>query len=225
MGKIAQLIKPGIVGIKLNQLLELSKGDIAHTFPIARQMAPPKHISRLLNFPMPPDKVAQIIEAELKNYPGLGVYSKISVAEISTYMQNVLLRDTDQMSMASALEVRVPFLDYKLVEYVMGISDEFKNPVFPKKLLVESLGDLLPDEIVHRKKMGFSFPWEKWIKNELKSFCDDRIRSLSKRSFLNGAAILDQWERFLNNDPAVRWPDIWTGVVLENWMIENKVEM
>ncbi len=224
VGKIILKLKPGIVGIKLKQLLELSKGDIAHTFPVARQMAPPDHIARLLNFEMPPDKVAQIINSELSNHADMGVYSKISVAEISTYMQNVLLRDTDQMSMASALEVRVPFLDYELVEYVMGINDAYKNPVFPKKLLVESLGDLLPDEIVHRKKMGFSFPWEKWIKNELKGFCDNRIQSLAKRSFLNGAEILNQWQRFLNNDPAIRWPDIWTGVVLENWLIENKVE-
>jgi asparagine synthase (glutamine-hydrolysing) len=136
----------------------------------------------------------------------------------------VLLRDTDQMSMASALEVRVPFLDYTLVEYVIGINDTFKNPVYPKKLLVESLGDLLPDEIVHRKKMGFSFPWEKWIRNELKGFCEERMVSLSKRSFLNEQVIMDRWRRFLNNDPGIRWPDIWTGVVLENWLMENKVE-
>ena len=50
--------------------------------------------------------------------------SRVSLFEIKTYMQNVLLRDADQMSMAVALEVRVPFLDYKLVEFVLGINDE-----------------------------------------------------------------------------------------------------
>ncbi len=223
-GKIILSVKPGFIGAKLNQLMLLPKGDIIHTYPIARQMAPPEHIAKLLSFPMPPDKVSLLINEALRESNGLGILSKISVAEITTYMQNVLLRDTDQMSMASALEVRVPFLDYKLVEYVIGINDDFKNPVYPKKLLVESLGDLLPDEIVHRKKMGFSFPWEKWIRNELKSFCDERMQSLSRRSFLNGPLILDRWQRFLNNDPSVRWPDIWTGVVLENWLLENKVE-
>jgi len=223
-GQMVQKFKPGFVGMKLNQLMQLPKGDISHTFPIARQMAPPEHVSKLFNFPMPPDKVSIIINEALRDSGNLGLLSKVSIAEISTYMQNVLLRDTDQMSMASALEVRVPFIDYTLVEYVIGINDAYKTPVYPKKLLVESLGDLLPDEIVHRKKMGFSFPWEKWIRNELKNFCEERMVSLSKRSFLNGPFIMEKWNRFLNNDPTVRWPEIWTGVVLENWLMENKIE-
>ena len=55
-----------------------------------------------------------------------------------------LLRDTDQMSMAVALEVREPFLDYQLIEFVLGVNDEHKFPHTPKKLLTDSLGDLLP---------------------------------------------------------------------------------
>lgn len=223
-GQLAQKVKPGFAGNKIDQLMRLPDGDITNTFPVARQMGSREQISRLLNFPMPPDRVSRIVKDALRNSDSLGLLSKVSIGEVITYMQNVLLRDTDQMSMASALEVRVPFLDYTLVEYVTGIKDEYKNPVYPKKLLVESLGDLLPDEIVHRKKMGFSFPWDKWIRNELKDFCADRMISLSKRSFLNGPIILDRWNRFLENDPAIRWPDIWTGVVLENWLLENQVE-
>ena len=64
--------------------------------------------------------------------------SAVGIAEISTYMQNILLRDTDQMSMAHALEIRVPFLDYELVEYVIGLTDNYKIPVTPKKLLIDS---------------------------------------------------------------------------------------
>ncbi len=223
-GRLAQILKPGFVGLKINQLMQLPDSGIRNTFPVARQMAPPGYISKFLNFPMPQDKVSAIVIEALRNSNDLGLLSKVSIAEITTYMQNVLLRDTDQMSMASALEVRVPFLDYKLVEYVIGIKDEYKNPVYPKKLLVDSLGDLLPSEIVHRKKMGFSFPWEKWMRNELKSFCEERMISLSKRSFVNGSLITERWKKFLNNDPGVRWPEIWTGVVLENWLMENRIE-
>jgi asparagine synthase (glutamine-hydrolysing) len=139
-------------------------------------------------------------------------------------MQNVLLRDTDQMSMASALEVRVPFLDYTLAEYVLGVEDKHKNPVFPKKLLVDSLKGLLPDEIVHRKKMGFTFPWEHWIKNELRKFCDDRIQSLAQRPFINGNELRQRWNGFLNGKSATRWPEIWICVVLEEWMNANLIE-
>ncbi len=224
MGAVAMKIKPGIMGEKYNQLLSLPSGNVADTFPVSRQISTPDHIAKLLNFPMPPDRVAEIVSEELRNNKDLGVLSQVSVAEITTYMQNILLRDTDQMSMASALEVRVPFLDYELVEYVMGIDDEYKTPSFPKKLLVESMGDLLPDEIVHRKKMGFTFPWEKWLRNDLKSFCETRIESLAKRPFINEKVLLNRWQQFLDGNPAVRWPDIWIGVVLENWLIENKIE-
>lgn len=217
-------LRPGIQGIKLRQLLMTENADVAGIFPISRQTQPPSEIARLISFDLPADRVSGIVTDALREAGSFGVLSKVSVAEMVTYMQNVLLRDTDQMSMASALEVRVPFLDYKLVEYVLGVNDAWKNPVYPKKLLVESLGDLLPPEIVHRKKMGFSFPWVHWIRNELRSFCDERIRSLARREFMNGGELISRWEKFLKNDPSVRWPDIWTAVVLENWIQENKIE-
>jgi asparagine synthase (glutamine-hydrolysing) len=144
--------------------------------------------------------------------------SKCSQAEISTYMQNVLLRDTDQMSMAVALEVRVPFLDYTLVEYVLGLSDKYKIPVTPKKLLTDSLAGLLPDEIVDRKKMGFTFPWKHWMRKELKSFCETQLQELKARSPLNGKYIDTLWTRFLNDDPQISWSRIWHLVVLGHWL-------
>ena len=150
--------------------------------------------------------------------------SKVSIAELSTYLQNVLLRDADQMSMAHALEVRVPFLDHHLVSYVLGVKDEFKIPHSPKKLLVESLGDLIPSEIVNRPKMGFTFPWEKWMKNELKSFCEERIYLLAKRSLFNEKALIKHWNLFLNGDKRVTWSRVWYLVVLEDWLQRNKIE-
>jgi acetyltransferase-like isoleucine patch superfamily enzyme len=223
-GRLIEKIKPGITGTKLRQLLESGSAEVESVYPLTRQTGELSEISRLLNNQIHPDKVERIVKDALMNGRDLGTFSKVSVAEISTYMQNVLLRDTDQMSMASALEVRVPFLDYQLVEYVMGIDDAFKKPLFPKKLLVDSMGDLLPSEIVHRPKMGFSFPWQYWIKNELRSFCDERILSLSRRPFINGEYLLERWKRFLNGDKSVRWPYIWIGVVLEDWLLENNIE-
>ncbi len=98
------------------------------------------------------------------------VLSRVSLFEIQTYMQNILLRDADQMSMAVALEVRVPFLDYQLVEFALSVKDEYKYPHTIKKLLVDSLGDLLPDNIVNRPKMGFVLPWKDWLKRRFKRF-------------------------------------------------------
>ena len=149
--------------------------------------------------------------------------SKVSCAEITTYMQNVLLRDTDQMSMAHALEVRVPFLDHTLVEYVLGVPDKYKYPSSPKKLLVDAVGALLPPEIVNRPKMGFTFPWKLWMQKELKVFCEEKMVSLSKRSLFVEQEVVKLWTGFLLNDPRITWSRIWHLVVLENWLQQNKI--
>lgn len=226
LGTIIHKLRPGMATAKIKQVLALPGGDLENTFPVSRQVHDQQQLKSLLTSPhSAKDAVAAIVSHELKK--GLNhipLLSKVSIAEISTYMQNVLLRDTDQMSMAVALEVRVPFLDYELVEYVLGIPDRYKKPVYPKKLLVESLQDLLPDEIVHRKKMGFVFPWEFWLKNELNAFCYERIRTLAARDFMQGEFLLERWKLFTQNSPLVRWTDLWICVVLENWLIENNIE-
>ena len=128
------------------------------------------------------------------------------------------------MSMAVALEVREPYFDHELVEFVLNIPDQYKYPSYPKSLLVESLGDLLPKEIVHRKKQGFLFPWSIWMKGELKSFCEQRLNSISQRSFINGEALMQRWNEFLRGEKAVRWMELWLFVILEHWLQKNHVD-
>lgn len=224
IGVIMMKYHPGASSTKISQLLAMDELTIESVVSISRQIQTQDSVRRLLTFDPPEDRVGSMINVALQDAGSFGVLSKVSVGEMIAYMQNVLLRDTDQMSMAPALEVRVPFLDYTLVEYVLGLGDDLKKPVYPKKLLVDSLGDLLPPEIVHRKKMGFVFPWANWMRNELRDLCNIHLHSLSKRSFINGEELLDRWKRFLNNDRSVRWPDLWIAVVLEHWMIENNIE-
>lgn len=147
----------------------------------------------------------------------------ISQLEITGYMQNVLLRDTDQMSMAHALEVRVPFLDHHLVEYVLSLPDHYKYPHTPKKLLTDSFKGIIPESLINRPKMGFTLPWQKWLKTELKGFCEQQIKHFSKRSFVNEVAVLQLWQRFQNNDPAVPWSRVWHLVVLEHWLTKQQI--
>jgi asparagine synthase (glutamine-hydrolysing) len=127
--------------------------------------------------------------------------------------------------MAVALEIREPFLDYKLIDFVLGVSDDKKIPHTPKKLLIDSLGDLLPNEIVNRTKMGFTLPWQLWLKNDLRSFCEKNISELSNYDFYNKEGVVDLWNRFLKNDNTVTWSRIWHLVVLNNWIKENKLSV
>jgi len=158
-------------------------------------------------------------ESEIENFPLL---SQFSIAELLGYTQNVLLKDTDQFSMASALEVREPFFDFKLVEYVLQIPDEIKYPRFPKSLLVESIYPMLPDEIVHRKKMGFVLPFERWMRNELKDFCRIRLENLADRQIFDSARLLKKWNNFQNGTNGVLWSHLWHLVVLTEWLENNK---
>ncbi len=151
----------------------------------------------------------------------LPVYSRLTVADLALYTQDVLLKDTDQMSMAHALEVRVPFFDHELVEYVLRISDGCKHPGYPKQLLVEALGGLLPKEVVFRKKQGFDLPWKVWMKGALKPFCEARLDRLSQRNLFDFAHVQQLWATFLSGKNDTLWSRIWVLVVLEDWLERN----
>ena len=98
--------------------------------------------------------------------------SKISFLELTNYMSNQLLRDTDVFSMAHSLEVRVPFVDHRVIECIAKIPPKYKVGKTPKRLLIKALGNKLPREIVYRKKQGFVFPFDLWMREELKEFIE-----------------------------------------------------
>jgi asparagine synthase (glutamine-hydrolysing) len=154
----------------------------------------------------------------------LPLLSQVSVAEYLGYTQHTLLKDTDQMSMAVSLEAREPFFDQDLVEFVLAVPDKWKKPVYPKSLLVESLKPLLPDEIVHRKKQGFLFPWNVWLRKELRSFSDGHLKNMAQRPFVRGDQLLHYWKRFLAGDKHVRWSELWLFIVLDYWLEKNGIE-
>lgn len=172
---------------RLRQLLRTPKADIEYIYPLLRQLITPEQIKGMTNLS---NDYNTALSGTLKKYREqlheLPVLSQVSAAEYLGYTQHTLLKDTDQMSMAVALEVREPFFDTDLVQYVSGIPDKYKQPVYPKSLLVESVKPLLPDEIVFRKKQGFVFPWKKWLRNELQTFCTAHINRLGQRPFCSG---------------------------------------
>lgn len=161
-------------------------------------------------------------QTDLRKFQSLSQYS---IAELSHYTLDVLLKDSDQMSMAWALELREPFFDFRLVEYVLSVSDADKMAHgTPKRLFVEAMGTLLPPEIVHRPKKGFTFPWKTWLKNDLNAYCDKALHSLSDRGIFKARSVLKIWQDFLNDRNAVSWLHVWGLVVLELWIEENKIE-
>jgi len=224
VAKINKSLRPSVSSAKIAELLDLNSLNFKNTYPLSRQVLLEEQISKLLSEKnSSKNRVAEII----KNINGKSgnLLSAVGVAEISTYMQNVLLRDTDQMSMAHALEIRVPFLDYELVEYVIGLPDKYKIPLTPKKLLTDALGDLLPSEIVNRPKMGFTLPWKNWLKSDFKTLCETNLKLLGQNPHFNADELNSLWQRFLKDDPLVTWSRIWYLVVLQRWITENNIEV
>jgi asparagine synthase (glutamine-hydrolysing) len=223
-----KLSQPGIAAAKKAEALMLDYFDLEHFYPLSRQTLTDKQTKSLLaqsTLHANPVK-KQLIELLDPKGPGfkLPYLSQVSVAEITTYMQNVLLRDTDQMSMAHALEVRVPFLDHRLVSYVLSVSDPHKYPHTPKKLLTDALGTLLPREIIDRPKMGFTLPWDIWMRSTMKSYCEEGLQRLKEHPAFNPQGIQTLWEQFENRNPLVSFSRVWALVVLGHWMKNNRIE-
>src|SRR6185437_3239240 len=157
------------------------------SYPVLRQILSPVMLKELTSLRESDQQtLARQLISKKPELIRLPFFSQVTAAEYLGYTQQTLLKDTDQMSMANSLEIREPFFDQDLVEFVMAVPDHFKVPVYPKSLLVESLKPLLPDEIVHRKKQGFVFPWKEWMKNELRSFCETHINHMAQRDFIRG---------------------------------------
>jgi asparagine synthase (glutamine-hydrolysing) len=207
---------------RMRQMIGLASPAIENSYPVFRQLLSPDalHVLTSLNGADQQTLSRQLLakKTELSRLP---YFSQVTAAEYMGYTQQTLLKDTDQMSMAHSLEIREPFFDQDLVEFVMSVPDHFKVPVYPKSLLVESLKPLLPDEIVHRKKQGFVFPWNEWIKKELRSFCDMHIHQIAQRDFIQGDHLTETWNRFLSGDANIRWQEMWLFVVLDYWMEKN----
>ena len=131
-------LKPGVAAGKIRAALGEPYYSFGSNFAYTRRVLLEEQIQVLLNEPQDPfdELIASLLNGGGKKGQ---ILSAISRAEIGSYMQNVLLRDADQMSMAHALELRVPFLDYRLVEYVLSVPDHIKYPHSKKKLLIDSL--------------------------------------------------------------------------------------
>jgi asparagine synthase (glutamine-hydrolysing) len=208
-----------------------SDGDLATLLPLTRQVLSPEQRRDLLEPSWSAaaaglaDPYVSLLQQAFEGHPGAppgdDLLSRISYGEARTYMHDVLLRDTDQMSMAHALEVRVPLLDHKLVEYVIGLPDDRKRPDGrPKRLLVESLDGLLPEEIVRRRKQGFTLPFEPWMRGPLRAFCERRLGPdrLGARGVLRADRVQALWQRFLAGGRDVSWSRLWVLVALEDWL-------
>src|SRR5207253_4644790 len=95
-------------------------------------------------------------------------------ADMKVWLPENLLLKADKMTMATAVELRVPFLDHKLVEYIAGLPDHAKvSQNQGKWILRQSMSTVIPPSILHRPKKGFPMPATAWLRTELRDFVRD----------------------------------------------------
>ena len=148
-------------------------------------------------------------------------FTAISWLELRSYLASTLLRDTDAMSMRHSLEVRVPFLDTPLVEYVLSLPGSTKDVARSKGLLVAALGDLLPEEIITQKKRTFTFPWKNWLNGALGNRVAGGLRDWSPalEPYVSGQFADRVWRDFCRGRTS--WSRPWSLFVLNEWIKRN----
>ena len=230
-GAMRSLGRSSVQATKAAALIE-SDGTVSSMFPVTRQLLSLSQRQTLLEdavleaVPDRADPYDGLLAHAFADAPAAGLFAQISFAEARTYMHDVLLRDTDQMSMAHGLEVRVPLLDHPLVDFVTALPDTMKTSNgTPKRLLVEALDGLLPNEIVNRPKQGFVLPFDPWMRGPLASYCAEHLgaQGLAGRGLFKPAAIRDLWTSFLAGGRDVSWSRLWTLVVLDEWLERHHV--
>jgi asparagine synthase (glutamine-hydrolysing) len=206
---------------KLASLLR-ENGRLVHPYFLSRMLFTPSQLSNLFPSGTPEQAARALAEQEtlLQRTLPLDPVNRVSYLESRCYMLNTLLRDADFMSMSQGLEVRVPLIDHLLAKTVLALPGSWKlSGSSPKRLLVESLDNSLPREIVRRVKRGFTLPFEHWLRSELRAEVEPVLTAGIGNGPLGG--ILDTvrvrkvWEDFQRG--ATSWTRPWSLYVLHRW--------
>lgn len=167
-----------------------------------------------------------LLKSLLSHVEGANIVDQIQYLELKSYMPDTLLRDIDAMSMAHSLEVRVPLIDHKLVEYAASIPSILKlNGVQTKYVFIEAIKDLLPNETLKRKKMGFGFPMGIWMQyGKLRNVIDDCFtqQSVNKRGLFQYESVQKVYKDFYRNEGSPIenywvYQRVWLLTILELW--------
>ena len=172
-------------------------------------------------------EATQHIQYWAKQTTGQDLRERVSFLDFPAHLEARLLRDGDAMSMAHSLEIRPVLLDHAVVEYVMGLPP--KQRLQKKQLLLAAMRGVLPEalasDLANRPKRTFTFPFARWLGNDLRSaisrtFEPERLRLAG---VLKPSAVQVLWQRYLRAPESVGWSRLWSVFVLARWCEVMKV--
>lgn len=155
------------------------------------------------------------------DWSGLDWAAQMMAVDQAHYLPDDILAKMDRMSMAVSMEVRVPMLDHRLVEWSWRVPAAFKLAETGdrgKLLLREVLYRHVPKELIERPKMGFGMPMDQWLRGPLRAWAEDLLSVASiRRSGLLRAEIVQQiWQAHLTGEN--RLAQLWTVLMLQQWL-------
>ena len=215
-GKLGDLLATGgdMVG-----LYQVSYGLFTHAF--LNQLADGSVLAAAPNG-LPPARAAQFADL-ICRATSLGA---VGALELSLFIGERLLRDTDSASMATSLEVRVPLLDHEVVEAAQAVPDPQRfSPLGRKQLLRTLAMPDLPAEIFDRPKAGFVLPIEVWAKDRLAGQIEDLFadRALVESVGLRFETLGRLWRAFRAGAPGIYWSRILAPFVLLHWCRQHRI--
>jgi asparagine synthase (glutamine-hydrolysing) len=154
----------------------------------------------------------------LKGSPGM---NEVFLTDMELVLQNDMLVKVDLMSMANSLEVRVPFLDYRVVDFLFSLPEAYKiDASGRKRILRDAFRNILPPELYTRNKQGFEVPLLKWFRTELKSKIKDELLSpkfIRDQGLFHPEKVQAIVNRLFSNDPGDSSTHVWNLIVFQNW--------
>lgn len=153
----------------------------------------------------------------------LNVSQKIMKSEIEGYLINTLLRDCDIFSMSNSQEVRPVLLDHELVNFSFNIPTEFKiNNFSNKKILIDSVYDLIPKNVLNKKKIGFNMPYVNWMngilnKKFIRVLDEVQYNSIFTKNFFNLLKLRVKNKKTVNMD--------WTVFIFLEWVRKHRINI
>ena len=138
--------------------------------------------------------------------------------DLKVFLANDILEKVDRASMLHSLEVRVPLLDHRIVEFGLNLPAGLKNDGIQGKLVLRELGrKLLPEGHLDKPKTGFAIPRDRWLREDLRELMSDTLRGsrLVRDGWLDQAALHSLIEHHLRGKPA--GSALWLLLMAELW--------
>ncbi len=162
----------------------------------------------------------------LQTLPQCESMNDILLTDVRMVLPNDMLTKVDLMSMANSLEVRVPFLDYEVVNFLFSLPSHYKiDGVMRKKILQDAFRNILPPELYNRPKKGFEVPLLKWLRKEMKSMIKDDLlseRFIKEQGIFEYSEIKKLKRKLFSFNPGDVHARIW-GLVVFQWWWKKRV--